>query len=378
MSGAEAMRYALLGDTGLFVSRLSLGALTFGAQEGDGLYQMIGNLDQPAVNRMVAHAIDKGVNLIDTANVYADGRSEAAIGQALRDLGIRRSDMIIATKFFSRTGVGPNDIGGSRAHIMASVEASLKRLGTDHIDLYQMHGQDPITPEEETLRALDDLVARGMVRYVGCSNWQAWKLMKALAVSDRRGLTRFQSLQAYYSIAGRDLEREIAPLIQDQKIGLMVWGALAWGLLSGKYRRDGGDSGGGGGEGRRAQLDYPPVDRERAWACIDEMRAIGDAHGVSVARVAIAWLLSKPYVSTIVVGAKSLEQLDDNLAAMALELDADELARLDVVSALPPEYPGWAVDLMNKTRLPQPGQGPGGLGDRLRQSAADNGGSAPC
>ncbi|ATE67118.1 aldo/keto reductase [Rhizorhabdus dicambivorans] len=365
------MRYALLGDTGLFVSRLSLGALTFGAQDGDGLYQMIGNLDQPTVNRLVGHALERGVNLIDTANVYADGRSEVAVGQALKDLGVRRSDVIVATKFFSRTGPGPNDIGASRAHIMASVEASLKRLGTDHVDLYQMHGQDPITPEEETLRALDDLVAQGKVRYVGCSNWQAWKLMKALALSDRRGLTRFQSLQAYYSIAGRDLEREIAPLLQDQRVGLMVWGALAWGLLSGKYRRDG--EGGGAGEGRRAQLDYPPVDRERAWACVDAMREIGDAHGVSVARVAIAWLLSRPCVSTIVIGARNLDQLDDNLAALELELGPEELARLDAVSALPPEYPGWAVELMNKTRLPQPGQGPGGLGDRLRQSAAENG-----
>jgi aryl-alcohol dehydrogenase-like predicted oxidoreductase len=325
------------------------------------MYQTIAGLEQKAVNGLVERALDAGVNLIDTANVYSDGQSEVMLGQALKDLSVRRSDVIIATKFFSRTGSGPNDIGASRGHIMTAVEQSLLRLDLDYIDLYQMHGQESVAPEEEFLRALDDLVSRGMIRYVGCSNWQAWKLMKALAVSQHGGLTRFQSVQSYYSIAGRDIERELSPLLQDQKVGLMVWGALAWGLLSGKYSRDGS----GPERGRRAQIDYPPVDYERAWNCIDAMRDIGHVHGVSVARVALAWILAKPFVTTVIVGAKNLDQLDDNLAALDLELSTEEMERLDKVSALPDEYPGWAVQLMNETRSPKFGNDVSGLGDRL-------------
>ncbi|HVX23195.1 MAG TPA: aldo/keto reductase [Acidimicrobiales bacterium] len=359
------MEYAPLGNTGVFVSRLSLGALTFGSSGAGDMYDKIAGLDQEAVTGLVERALAAGVNLIDTANVYSDGQSERMVGQALRDLAVDRSSVLVATKFFGRCGSGPNDIGGSRKHIVDSVDRSLSRLGLDFIDLYQMHGQENVAAEEEYLRALDDLVAAGKVRYVGCSNWQAWKLMKALGVSAWRGWARFQSVQGYYSIAGRDIEREVVPLLEDQDVSLLVWGGLAWGLLSGKYARDGTSP----TAGRLSQVDYPPVDRQRAWTCIDRMRVIGEEHGVSVARVALAWILSKPFVTSLIVGAKSLDQLEDNLAALELELTGAELAELDQVSALPTEYPGWAVNLMGRTRWPEPDGAVPDLGDRLRGAA---------
>ena len=240
--------------------------------------------------------------------------------------------------------------GASRGHIMDSVKGSLERLQTDHIDLYQIHGTDVVTGVEETLRALDDLVSQGLVRYVGVSNWAAWKIAKALGMSEHRGYARFETLQAYYSIAGRDLERELVPLIQEERLGLMVWSPLAGGLLSGKY--------GPGTEGpqgaRRTNFDFPPVDKDRAWACIAKMREIGDAHGVSVARVALAWLLAKPHVMSVIIGAKNTDQLDDNLAAADLALTPDEVKALDAVSELPPEYPGWMLGFQGASRIPRP------------------------
>lgn len=233
---------------------------------------------------------------------------------------------------------------------MDAVQRSLERLGLDHIDLYQIHAQDAVTPVEETARALDDLVSQGLVRYVGCSNWAAWKLMKALGVAEHKGYARFETLQAYYSIAGRDLERDIVPLLEDQKVGLLVWSPLAGGLLSGKF-----GPGSNGPEGtRRAAFDFPPVDKDRAWKCIDAMREIGQTHGVSVARVALAYVLAKPFVTSVIIGAKTQEQLDDNLAAAALALTADEMAKLDDVSKLPPEYPGWMLKRQSAERRPQP------------------------
>jgi aryl-alcohol dehydrogenase-like predicted oxidoreductase len=226
---------------------------------------------------------------------------------------------------------------------MDAVKASLKRLGTDYIDLYQIHGLDKNTPIEETVRALDDLVRQGHIRYVGVSNWAAWNIMKALGIADMRGWTRIASLQAYYSIAGRDLEREIAPLLLEEQVGLMVWSPLAGGLLSGKFNRDG-----EGPEGaRRGQFDFPPVDKDRAFACIDAMRAIGEARGATVAQVALAFILAKPFVTSVIIGAKSEQQLDDNLGATELRLSTEEMTRLDDVSQLPPEYPGWMIAFQN-------------------------------
>jgi aryl-alcohol dehydrogenase-like predicted oxidoreductase len=341
------MRYNQLGNTGLFVSEICLGTMTFG---GSGFWKVVGDLDQKGVTGIVSRSLEAGVNFIDTADVYSEGRSEELTGQALKDIGVRRSDVVIATKCYGRVGKGPNDIGASRGHIMDAVERSLERLQTDHIDLYQIHATDIVTPVEETMGALDNLISRGLVRYAGVSNWQAWKIMKAQGVSERRGWARFETLQAYYSIAGRDLEREIVPLLQDQKVGLLVWSPLAGGLLSGKF-----GPGASGPEGtRRASFDFPPVDKDRAWKCIEAMRAIADAHGVSVARVALAWILAKPFVTSVIIGAKNPEQLDDNLAATGLSLSAEETSRLDEVSALPPEYPGWMLTRQSAERIPQP------------------------
>ena len=339
------MRYKPLGRTGLLVSEICLGTMTFG---GRGYWTNIGELDQSAADAILARALDAGVNFIDTADVYSEGLSEEITGRAIANSNRPRSDFVLATKVHGATGKGPNDRGSSRGHIMDAVKASLKRLGTDHIDLYQIHGLDLTTPVEETIRALDDLVRQGHVRYVGVSNWSAWKIMQALGIADGHGWTRLASLQAYYTIAGRDLEREIAPLLQDQNVGLMVWSPLAGGLLSGKFDRDGNGPDGA----RRATFDFPPVDKERAFACVDTMRPIADAHGASVARIALAWLLHQPFVTTVIVGAKTVEQLDDNLAAVDVSLSAEELARLDEVSALPPEYPGWMIERQNAGRRP--------------------------
>jgi aryl-alcohol dehydrogenase-like predicted oxidoreductase len=341
------MKYNQLGNTGLFVSEICLGTMTFG---GTGFFKAVGETKLKEATGIVSRSLEAGVNFIDTADVYSVGQSEEILGQALKDIGVKRSDVVIATKCYGRMGNGPNDIGASRGHIMDSVQRSLERLQTDHIDLYQIHATDPVTPVEETLRALDDLVSRGLVRYVGCSNWQAWKIMKALGLSQQHGWARFETLQAYYSIAGRDLEREIVPMMADQKIGLMVWSPLAGGLLSGKF-----GPGSNGPEGaRRTAFDFPPVNKDRAWPCIEAMREIGNAHGASVARVALAYVLAKPFVTTVIIGAKTMEQLDDNLEAEKLTLSEAEMKRLDEVSALPMEYPGWMLARQGAERRPKP------------------------
>ncbi|WP_224240521.1 aldo/keto reductase [Hyalangium gracile] len=338
------MNYRMLGRTGLYVSELCFGAMTFG---GEGFWKVVGTQGQSEADKLVARSLDAGINFFDTADVYSNGVSEQLLGKAL---GARRKDVVLATKVRGRTGPGINDVGLSRGHIMDSVHNSLRRLGTDYIDLYQIHGVDIVTPLDETLRALDDLVRQGKVRYLGCSNLQAWQLMKALGISEHRNLARFESLQAYYSIAGRDLERELVPLMKDQQVGLMVWSPLAGGFLSGKYRRNG-----QGPEGsRRTSFDFPPVDKERAYDVIDVMDGIAKAHNVSVARVALAWLLHQPHVTTIIIGAKTQEQLEDNLQTPSLKLTPEQLTALNTASALPPEYPGWMVAHQNKDRIPQP------------------------
>lgn len=340
------MRYNTLGNTGLFVSQLCLGTMTFGG-EGGTMWGQIGDLTQGDVDRLVGAALDAGINFIDTANVYAEGRSETMTGQALRNLNVPRENVVVASKVLGETGTrGVNSRGLSRYHIMDSVKASLKRMQLDHLDLYQVHGFDPATPMEETLRALDTLVQHGHVRYIGVSNWAAWQIMKALGISERLGLARFESLQAYYTIAGRDLEREIVPLLRSEGVGLMVWSPLAGGLLSGKYGRDGqGEAG-----SRRTSFDFPPVNRDRAFDCVDAMRVIADARKVSVAQIALAWLLHQPAVSTVIIGAKRLEQLHDNIGATAIALSDAELASLDEVSALPAEYPGWMLERQGGVR----------------------------
>ena len=344
------MKYKELGRTGLFVSEICLGTMTFGGNPDAGFWKVVGQLGQDTVDAIISKALASGVNFIDTADVYSFGHSEKLLGQSLKNLGVKRSDVVLATKAFGTTGPGPNDRGASRGHLMDAVQMSLERLQTDHIDLYQIHGTDSVTPLDETLRALDDMVSQGLVRYVGVSNWTAWRTAKALGLAEAKGWARPQTIQAYYSIAGRDLEREIAPMMVAEGMGLMVWSPLAGGLLSGKF-----GPGAPKVEGaRRADFDFPPVDKDRAWACVAEMRKISEAHGVSVARVALAWLLHKPHVMSIIIGAKSVEQLDDNLAAADLALSADEMAALDAVSVLPSEYPGWMLERQGPTRLPEP------------------------
>lgn len=335
------MRYNPLGRTGLFVSELCLGTMTFG---GEGMFKAVGQVQQDEADALVKTAIDAGVNFIDTANVYSVGRSEEIAGRALKNLGIAREDVVLATKVLGPMGDGVNARGASRGHIMDQAKASLKRLGTDHIDLYQIHGWDPATPVEETVRALDDLVRQGHVRYVGVSNWAAWQIAKALGIAERLGASRFQSVQSYYTIVGRDLEREVVPMLEAEGLGLMVWSPLAGGYLSGKYRN------GQAGDGRRANFDFPPVDTVRGDAVLDAMDGIAKAKGVSIARIALAWLLHRSAVTSVIVGAKRVEQLQDNLAAVDVRLDADDLAALDAVSKLTPEYPGWMIERQGEYR----------------------------
>ncbi|HEY6412662.1 MAG TPA: aldo/keto reductase [Edaphobacter sp.] len=339
------MQYKTLGDTGLLVSTLCFGTMTF--HGGTGQFKAIGTVDQTGVDELIKSSIDAGINFFDTADVYSEGESEKALGQSLKNLNIARKDVVIATKVYGRVGLGRNDVGASRGHIMDAVDASLRRLQTDHIDLYQIHGNDAVTPIEETLRALDTLVQQGKVRYIGCSNWQAWKIAKALAISEFKNLARFDTLQAYYSIAGRDLERDLVPLLEAEKTGLLVWSPLAGGLLSGKFSRENQKPEGS----RRSDFDFPLVDKERTWKILDVMAPIAKAHNCSPARVSLASLLAKPVVTSVIIGAKRLDQLQDNLAAVDLKLTADEIAQLDEVSTLPPEYPGWMLPFQGANRL---------------------------
>ncbi|MGY2372939.1 aldo/keto reductase [Pseudomonas sp. SDO524_S393] len=339
------MKYKQLGNTGLIVSQLCLGTMTFSS--GAGIYAHIGAVDQKGADEQVKASLEAGINFFDTADIYTQGESEQTLGQSFRNLGVAREDYVLATKVAGRMGPGKNHVGASRGHIMDAVEASLKRLGTDHIDLYQIHATDTLTPLEETLRALDDLVRQGKVRYIGVSNWHAWRLATAQGIAARQGLARFESLQAYYSVVGRDLERELVPLLEAEKMGLLIWSPLAGGLLSGKYSRENQSPEGA----RRSGFDFPIVDKERGWKVIDVLRPIAEAHGCSPARVALAWLLAKPAVTSVLIGAKRLDQLADNIAAVDLELTPQDMRQLDAVSQLPAEYPGWMVDTQGADRL---------------------------
>ncbi len=343
------MRYRKLGRTGLAVSEICLGTMTFG---GDGFWKVIGALEQETVTKLVKSAFDKGVTFLDTADVYSNGLSETVTGQAIKDLP--RDELVVATKLFGRMGAygapdtpeaqrrakNTNLWGLSRKHVFHAIDESLERLQLDYVDLYQVHAFDPLTPLEETLEALDEVVRSGRVRYIGLCNFAAWQIAKALGVSERSGLARFESLQMYYSIAGRDLEREIAPLALDQELAILPWSPLAGGFLSGKFTRDSAPSDGA----RRIAFDFPPVDKEKAYDIIDVMKAIGDAKNASVAQVALAWLLHKKHVTSVIIGAKNEQQLSDNIAATAVQLSSEEVAKLDDVSKLKPEYPGWMLE----------------------------------
>lgn len=346
------MRYNTLGQTGLFVSELALGTMTFG---GSGPYAAMGNIQQAEAEVVIQQALDAGINLIDTADTYSSGDAERIVGQALKHLGVPRDEVLIATKVFgdvtgtNNKSTGPNQRGNSRAHILDGVKASLQRLQLDHIDLYQLHGFDPATPVLETLRALDDLVRQGLVRYIGVSNWAAWQIAQAQGIARQHGLTPFVSTQAFYSLAGRDVEREIVPMAASEGLGLLAWSPLAGGLLGGKVNRHNPSAEGT----RRAAFQFPPADLPRAYDTIDVLTRIANRQQASIAQVALAWLLHQPRVSSVTLGARNAAQLSDNLGATALKLSADDLQQLDTASALPPEYPGWMLAMWSQARAQQ-------------------------
>ncbi|MBN9482234.1 MAG: aldo/keto reductase [Bacteroidetes bacterium 43-93] len=331
------MKYKLLGNTGLKVSELCLGTMTFG---GKGRFAAVGNLDQQTIDHLLRRSIDAGINFIDTANIYSEGLSEELTGQAIRNTGINRDDLIIATKVRGTMGPGPNDKGLTRKHIMQQVDASLERLQLDYIDLYQVHSFDPLTPLEETLRALDDLVRSGKVRYIGASNFAAWQLMKALDYSAYNQVAKFVSLQAHYTIATRELERELVPLMTDQKLGLLVWSPLAGGLLTGKYKR-----GVTPEDGRLSRFDFVQVNKEKLFDIVEVLEPMAAAKGATVAQLSLAWLLHQPVTTSVIIGANKPEQLEDNLKAVDIVFTADELNQLDEISKLTREYPGWMLEV---------------------------------
>lgn len=331
------MKFQQLGSVGLFVSRLAFGTATFGGTHHP-LYGLLGGVTQEEADRMIGVALDAGINLFDNADVYAEGEGEVMLGRAL---GARRKDVVIATKITNRTGPGPNQVGQSRVHLMNAIDNSLRRLGTDYIDLLQLHTFDPLTRFEDCLRTLDDAISGGKVRYIGCSNLFAWQIMKAQAAAAMLGRESFASVEAYYSVVARDIERELVPCIQDQKLALLTWAPFAGGLLTGKFTRDRKPD----DNSRRLRFEFPPVDLPRAYDVIDALGAVATRHGATVAQVALAWQLHQPFVTSIVFGARRLAQLEDNLKSVDLVLSAKDLDEIEAVSRLKPEYPRWQQDL---------------------------------
>jgi len=318
---------------------------------GAGTFGTLGGMDQPTADAQVRCALDHGVNFFDTSDAYFLGESEQMLGQAFRNLGVDRSSIFVSSKVNNPVGPGPNDRGSTRVHIKDGIKKSLKRLQMDYVDLYQLHSHDPITPVEETMRALDDLVREGVVRYIGASNWFPYRISKAQALAERYGWTRLASTQGYYCLSGRDIERELIPCVQEEGIGLLAWSPLDGGFLSGKFKRDGVLLEGT----RQAQIGgYPPVNKPRAFDCIDVMREISDATGVSIPQIAIAWVMQRPAVTAVLLGARRVEQLADTLKAADVTLDPEHVARLDEVSKLPSEYPGWIHAKQANERLPVP------------------------
>ncbi len=342
------MKYRRLGDTGLKVSEICLGAMTFGSR-----FFNIGVVDQQGANQMVARAIEAGVNFFDTADVYSYGESEELLGQALRQAGARRDAVVIATKVRSpmseaaMQGSGDvNNVGLSRQHIMTACEASLRRLQVDYIDLYQVHGWDVATPMEETLRALDDLVRQGKVLYLGCSNWSARHLAKALYMASGNGWHRFVSLQAYYSLVGRDLEHELLPLCREEGLAVLPWSPLSGGFLTGKFRRDGTKP----EDARRSKFDFPPIDQERGYNAVEALDQVAREIGATIAQVALAWVLAQPGITSVIIGANKMSQLTENLKMTAIKLTDEQIKKLSATTAPPTLYPQWMMERQNAGR----------------------------
>jgi aryl-alcohol dehydrogenase-like predicted oxidoreductase len=343
------MRYRFLGRSGLLVSEIGLGTNTFGGQ--GARWEAFGALGQSEATAVMRTAIECGINLIDTGNTYGEGESEQRVGQALRDLGVARHEVHISTKVYGRMGPAANSAGASRANILSSVEDSLRRLKTDYLDLYLIHSFDSYTPIEETLRTMDDLVRQGKVRYPGCSNFAAWQVTLALGTAERLGLTRLAALEAMYAVAARDIEREILPMIQHQQVGLIVWGALAGGLLTGKYDSQ------GRGDGRHAKATFhslPGDSKQRALAVAEAMKPIAQKYQVNPGNIAVAWLPQKPLVSSVILGAKRPEQVRDSVKALDLLLGQADMAQLDKLAPLTTEYPQFMQDAMSARRMPEP------------------------
>jgi len=339
------MKYNLLGNTGLYVSELCFGAMTFGGGSG-GMWEAIGKVPQQGVNDLIKAAFDSGINFFDTANVYSYGQSETLLGNSIKTLGLDRNDLVIATKVRGRMSAGINNVGLSRYHIFQSVDASLQRLQLDHIDVLYVHGVDPKTPVEEIMRTLNDIVNTGKVRYIALCNWPAWMVMKAIGISEKHGWHKFVGLQYYFSLAGRDIEREVLPLAADQNLAVMPWSPLAGGFLSGKYTRNNEKA----GDSRRDTFDFPPINKEKSYDIIDVISEIGKQHDVSAAQIALAWVRLQKGITSTIIGAKTVEQLQDNIKSVDIQISADELQKINEVSTLPKEYPGWMVERQSADR----------------------------
>jgi len=337
------MKYNFLGNTGLVVSELCFGTMTFG---GKGYWEAIGKIQQQGVNDLIKVAVDSGINFIDTANIYSYGESEKLLGQSIKDLGLNRNELVIATKVRGRMSESQNNVGLSRYHIFQSVDESLQRLQMDHIDILYVHGVDLKTPVEEIVRSLNDIVLTGKVRYVAVCNWPAWMVMKALGIARKHGWNKFVGMQYFYALAGRDIEREILPLALDQNLAVMPWSPLAGGFLSGKYTRNNQTADGS----RRDTFDFPPINKEKAYDIIDVIAGIGKQHNVSVAEIALAWVRQQKGVTSTIIGAKNVDQLHANIKSTEVNLSADDFKKIDEVSALPKEYPGWMVERQSADR----------------------------
>jgi aryl-alcohol dehydrogenase-like predicted oxidoreductase len=339
------MKYNFLGGTGLLVSEICFGTMTFG---GTGYWENIGKLQQDSVNELMKVVIDSGINFIDTANVYSFGESERLLGQSIKDLGFNRHDLVIATKVRGVMGEGKNNVGLSRYHIFQSVDESLQRMQMDHMDILYVHGVDLKTPIEETMRALNDIVLTGKVRYIAVCNWPAWMVMKALGIADKHGWNKFGGMQYFYSLAGRDIEREVLPLAEAENLGMMPWSPLAGGFLGGRYTRDNDKVEGS----RRTTFDFPPINKDKAYDIIDVITEVGKQHNASPAAIALAWVRLQKGVTSTIIGAKTVDQLNDNIKSTEIVLSADDLKKIDEVSALSKEYPGWMVERQAQNREP--------------------------
>ncbi|SFB40712.1 aldo/keto reductase [Algoriphagus aquimarinus] len=338
------MKYNNVGNTGLIVSELCFGTMTFGGQEAD-MWANIGKLQQKEVNDMLGAVVESGINFIDTANVYSFGQSEELLGQGLLDLAVPRDEVVIATKLLAKMKDKPNSAGLSRYNIFNSVDASLKRLQMEYVDILYVHGVDPLTSLEEIVRSLNDIIESGKVRYIAICNWPAWMVAKAQAIAHYRGWHKFMGLQYYYSAVSRDIEHELVPMAADHDLAIFPWSPLAGGFLTGKFTREGADA-----DSRRAKFDFPPIDKEKAYDLVDVMGDLAKIHDASIAQVALAWVRQQKGITSTIIGAKTLEQLKLNIDSTQLILTEDDLVKIDEVSPLPMLYPGWMVERQSAYR----------------------------